>query len=141
MDITALPFNAHVGIARSEREGCLLFLAPLPHHENHLGTVHASVLFALAEASSGEFLIRTCETRSDIGGVVRRSSAKYSRPATGNVHSRVKSPAEDIVAAIAAVDARGKALVEIELELVDEANVLLASFGFTWLLGINEPTP
>ena len=73
MDVISLPFNAHVGLARSETKGCLLELAPRAEHLNHLGTVHASALYALAEATSGEFLVQARGDREAIGGVVRRA--------------------------------------------------------------------
>ena len=134
MNILSLPFNSHVGITRSSREDCLLALDSERCHENHLGTIHASALFALAEATSGEFLIQSRGERTDVGGVVRRSTAKYARPATGVVSSRVKTLPEIMAEAIATVDSRGKALVEIEVELVDQADHLVGSFGFTWLI-------
>jgi hypothetical protein len=115
MNILSLTFNAHVGITRSIQDDCLLALDSERCHENHLGTIHASALFAVAEATSGEFLIRSRGERTDVGGVVRRSAAKYSRPATGVVSSRVKTERKVIVEVIATVDTRGKALVEIDI--------------------------
>ena len=138
MDITQLPFNAHVGITRAERDEYVLVLIMREHLENHLGTIHASALFSLAEATSGEFLIQSRGTRSDIGGVVRKSSSKYSRPANGDIFSRVKTPPSTIKSAIETVDSRGRSLVDIDVELVDETSKLVASFGFTWLLAIEK---
>ena len=58
MDVTDLPFNALIGIERAEANNALLRLPSDPRYLNHLGSVHASALLALAEASSGEFLLR-----------------------------------------------------------------------------------
>lgn len=139
MDITEIPFNAHVGLTRSTREGGILALIPARAHENHLGTIHASVLFALAEASSGEFLIQVRGERSDIGGVVRRSSAKFSRPATGEIYSRAKTPLSDVATAIKTVDEKGKTLIDIKIEVIDAAKKTVAMFEFVWLLALDVP--
>ncbi len=136
MDVLSLPFNGHVGLTRSTRDDCLLALDSGRRHENHLGTIHASALFALSGATSGELLIRFRGERTDIGGVVRRSTSKYSRPATGVISSRAKTMPDVIMAAIATVDSRGKALVEIEVELLDEEDHQAGSFGFAWLIAL-----
>lgn len=59
MDVTKLPFNRFIGLEK----GALAdkFLVSLPasaQYTNHLGTVHASALLAVAEAGSAEFLLR-----------------------------------------------------------------------------------
>ena len=138
MDITQLPFNAHVGIERAEGTEYLLALKMRDCLTNHLGTVHASALFSLAEATGGEFLIQSPGARNDIGGVVRRSSSKYSRPAIGDVFSRVKTQTSTIESAIETVDSRGRSLVDLEVDLLNEKSELVASFGFTWLLAIED---
>lgn len=74
MDVTQIPFNHFLGIQQAAQDsGCLLELGDSPSYTNHLGTVHASVQLALAEASSGEFLLRTLpEFGNQVLAVVRR---------------------------------------------------------------------
>lgn len=138
MDIINIPFNSHVGIARSKREGFLLELRKEKLHENHLGTVHASALFTLAEATSGEFLIRERGDREDIGGVVRRASCKYSRRASGDLNSRVTTAVEEVDAAIRQVDMKGRALIAIRVDLLNEDDQVVAGFEFTWMISSLE---
>ena len=135
MDVISLPFNAHVGLARSETKGCLLELAPRAEHLNHLGTVHAGALYALAEATSGEFLVQARGDREAIGGVVRRAEVKYSRPAEGDrlLVSRVTTSLEVMEDAFSKIETRGRALVDIGVEL-RSGEETLASFTFTWWL-------
>jgi len=57
MTITTIPFHHYLGIELAEAPN-LLKLQSQPHHANHLGTIHASVLIALAEAASGLFLMQ-----------------------------------------------------------------------------------
>jgi len=51
MEMTSLHFNAHVSILPAISDDHLLRLPSADHLLNHLGTVHASALFSLAEAS------------------------------------------------------------------------------------------
>ena len=59
MDITKPSINEFIGIAHAESDGFLLQLPSDLRYTNHLGTVHAGALMALAEASTGEILIRS----------------------------------------------------------------------------------
>jgi len=52
MNVAQIPFNAFIGIERAQGSERLLALPEHPRYLNHLGTVHASALLALAEASS-----------------------------------------------------------------------------------------
>src|ERR1700761_3137919 len=90
--VVELPFNQFIGLeAGSDAEGWLRLPAG-ERYLNHLGTVHASALLALAEATSGEVLLR--HFRAAVGGgvvpVVRRLEAKFRRPARGAVVGRAR---------------------------------------------------
>ena len=134
IDTIEVPFNKHVGLLRSDRDGCLLRLDAQSYHENHLGTIHAGALFILAEAASGEFLIVASGGREGIGGVIRKTAAKYSRPATGVVDAQVRTGVEKVAQVIEKVEAKGKALIEIEVSLLNEVGEEVAKFQFTWFL-------
>ncbi len=56
--VVELPFNSFLGIQIATEPSQLLRLRSGKQYLNHLGTVHASAQLALAEASSGEFLLR-----------------------------------------------------------------------------------
>ena len=59
MHVTDLAINRALGMQlASEGSGHILEMPESPLLLNHVGTVHASAQFALAEASSGEFLLR-----------------------------------------------------------------------------------
>jgi acyl-coenzyme A thioesterase PaaI-like protein len=51
--VTDLPFNRLLGLQPADDATKLLQLPAGGQHLNHLGTVHASALLALAEASNG----------------------------------------------------------------------------------------
>jgi len=59
MDVTALPFNRFLGLEKgASKSGLLVSLPASAQYTNHLGTVHASALLAVAEAGSAEFLLQ-----------------------------------------------------------------------------------
>jgi acyl-coenzyme A thioesterase PaaI-like protein len=56
MDVTQVPFNRHIGLEVAADAGFLVSLPDGPQSTNHVGTVHASALLAIAEAGTGAFL-------------------------------------------------------------------------------------
>lgn len=88
MDVTQLPFNRLIGLEHASGDRLLVALPAGPHYGNHVGTVHASALLALAEAGSGKFLLRTLGPAIGFLPVVRRLEAKFRRPAVDWVAAR-----------------------------------------------------
>ncbi len=79
--VTELPFNSFLGLQKATEPSQLLRLPPGGQYLNHLGTVHASAQLALAEASSGEFLLHRLASVEGIVAVVRRLEAKFRKNA------------------------------------------------------------
>jgi hypothetical protein len=79
MDVTELPFNRFVGVQKcTDRANGIFQLPDHSQYLNHIGTVHASALFALAEASSGQFLAQHLVLDPNtIIPVLRRGDIKY----------------------------------------------------------------
>ena len=123
-----------MGIERSTREGCLLALPFGKRVQNHLGTVHAAAMFALAEASSGEALLAAGGEREDVGGVVRKATCKYSAPARSTIHSTCETDAGEIGEAFAKAAERGRALVTVAIAIEDEEGATVGKFSFDWFL-------
>jgi len=84
----------------------------------HLKTIHASAQYALAEATSGDFLLSNRGDLTNLGGIVRKSNCKYSAPSTGSIFSRVKTD-KSTEEAIKKALSKGRALLTIDVELVD----------------------
>ena len=88
MNVLNLPFNKILLIKKSVVPDTLFMLEDRVNYQNHIGTVHASAQYALAEASSGETLERNF---GDWNGayfpVVRRVEVKYKNPAKGRLFS------------------------------------------------------
>jgi acyl-coenzyme A thioesterase PaaI-like protein len=131
-----IPFNRHLGLEASTRPGCLFEIPAADRYTNHLGTVHAGALLALAEASSGEFMQREFP---DLGfavwPVVRRVEAKFRRPVRGAVHAHARiepPPAKEHF--VAALVHKGRALVTVHVELVDDDGNCAASVQVEWFV-------
>lgn len=133
LSITDLPFNQLIGLQRAE-EPALLRLPAGGQYLNHLGTVHASALMALAEASSGEFLLRQMGGAEGLVPVVRRMESKFRRPAKGAVTSSVVCAPEVWDEMRRDLAAKGRALVSVPVELRDEAGDLVLTAGVEWFL-------
>jgi hypothetical protein len=120
MDITEVPFNNFVGIARPDGEpGFLLQLGDSTDYENHLGTVHASAQLALAEATSGEFLMSSFPTLATVflpwsGGWRRNSEI----PSKGRSCPGQGFPRRRPTNLPSYLQTKGRGLIGVEVEVV-----------------------
>lgn len=135
MDITKLPFNQFIGVEHSQRESFVLSLPAGDHYTNHLGTVHAGALMALAEATSGEVLLRAIGHFAEtIVPVVRRFECKFRKPATGSITARaaISDPARDQLLSDISTKRRGS--IEITVDIHDEADLHCLSATVEWFI-------
>jgi acyl-coenzyme A thioesterase PaaI-like protein len=119
--VTELPFNSFLGIQIATEPSQLLRLPSGEQYLNHLGTVHASAQLALAEASSGEFLLRHFGSAGGVLPVVRRLEAKFRKPANGAVTSIASATPESLAQLDAELASKGRSLIPITVELHDES--------------------
>ena len=111
--VIELPFNSFLGIETASEEPQLLRLPAGAQYLNHLGTVHASAQLALAEASSGEFLLRALGSAAGIVPVVRRLESKFRKPANGVITSTVFTPPDILEQLRSDLAAKGRGIVSI----------------------------
>ena len=131
--VIELPFNQHVGLQIADDPAKVLQLPAGPQYLNHLGTVHASAQLALAEASSGEFLLRAIGVLAGIMPVVRRLESKFRKPANGRVTSTVSLPA-GIESVNHELSTKGRAIVSVVVELHDESGAHTLSASVEWFI-------
>ena len=134
MDVTKLPFNEFIGLEFSESSDYLLFLNDKSEYQNHLGTVHASALFALAEATSGHFLFGEFASLSSVIPVVRKVETKYRKPANGKIFSKAAFHGTDKKDVFNSLEQKGKALLNVEVSLFDENKILIMQSVFEWFI-------
>ena len=141
MHVTDLALNRTLGMQLAQSgDGQLLELPESPLLLNHVGTIHASAQYALAEACSGEFLIRQLgELQSEVFAVLRTSEVKYRKPAHGLLHASARfaqnqpsGTGEGSV--IEALGERGRALVSVLVTVSDMHEVVTMTGQFDWLL-------
>ena len=137
MKITDLPFNKLIGLNIAADSEYLLSLDDKPDYTNHLGTVHASALFSLAEATSGHFLlVNFPEFNSGLIPVVRYVEIKYKKPATGQISSTailIENTVEEIKEQLVT---RKRALVKLKVELFDTNKTNVLTGNFEWFVTI-----
>ncbi|HEX2751066.1 MAG TPA: DUF4442 domain-containing protein [Verrucomicrobiales bacterium] len=134
--VISLPFNRLLGLQMAPDSGQLLRLPAGEQYLNHLGTVHASAQLALAEASSGEFLLRELGQVAGIVPVVRRLESKFRKPARGAIISTASTPPEAMDELRAGLAAKGRALVSVSVELHDESGTHTLSAIVEWFLTV-----
>ena len=132
--VTELPFNAFLGLEASADPTQLLRLPAGSHYLNHLGTVHASAQLALAEASSGEFLLRHFADSDGFVPVVRRLDAKFRRPAQGALTSTASAADSALEQLTVDLARRGRALISVTVHLHDEAGGHTLSAEVEWFI-------
>jgi acyl-coenzyme A thioesterase PaaI-like protein len=140
--ITELPFNRFIGLQSAGAEpGALLSLPDAPQYLNHLGTVHASAQLALAEATSGEFLLRTLGEVEGLVPVVRRLEARFRRPASGVLSARASADEATLAAIHRELQRRGRATISVAVEVHDTAGAVCLSATVEWFLALTQPQP
>jgi acyl-coenzyme A thioesterase PaaI-like protein len=132
--VTELPFNSFLGIQVATEPSRLLRLPVGEQYLNHLGAVHASAQLALAEASSGEFLLKHFGSTDGLVPVVRRLEAKFRKPANGAVTSTATATPESLVQLDAELASKGRSLIPITVELHDESGVHSLSATVDWFI-------
>lgn len=135
MNVLDLPFNNILLIKESEMPDTVLMLDDRVEYQNHLGTVHASAQYALAEATSGEIIERNF---GDWNGayfpVVRRAEVKYRNPAKGKLFSTGSIDADRAVQANKELLKKGRTLVDVMVKIVDQDKNITFESTFTWFI-------
>jgi acyl-coenzyme A thioesterase PaaI-like protein len=135
MDVTQVPFNRLVGLELGTRGSDRLVSLPQgSQYTNHLGTVHAGALLAVAEAGSAAFLVKHLAGAGAVVPVVRRLEAKFRKPAGGRVSARATVSAEEVARWLCEIDARGRVLAPVPVEVVDDAGVVVMSAMVEWFI-------
>jgi acyl-coenzyme A thioesterase PaaI-like protein len=134
ISVTELPFNCLLGIHPASDSAHLLELPSGNQYLNHLGTVHAGAQLALAEASSGEFLLKHFASSDDLFPVVRRVEAKFRKPANGSIVSTASAAPEALARLDAELSSKSRSVISITVEVYDELGAHTLSAKFEWFI-------
>jgi acyl-coenzyme A thioesterase PaaI-like protein len=136
MHVTDLAINKTLGMQLApEGADHILEIPESPLTLNHVGTVHASVQFALAEAGSGEFLLRFLgDAQSQVFAVLRTSDVKFRKPAHGVLRATARFAEGEADSLSADLASRGRALAAVLVEVTDAQGVVTMSGRYDWFL-------
>lgn len=141
MDAATLPFNKHLGLRIDTSDGePTVILRPCAHHLNHVDTVHATVIYGVAEAASGQCLAARFPSLVDSSvAVLRTSSVKYRRPASpvGDIRASGTLSDESAVKFYERLTSRGRASVDIEVSVTQDATELFTG-TYGWFVAKRE---
>lgn len=136
MNILEIPYNKFIGLRKSDKPTeFILMLESKAEYINHLGTVHASALFALAEASSGQFLLDQFVVYNlPLIPVVRKVEVKFNKPANGVIYSKaaiIDSTTETIVEEL---KEKKRVLLKIRVDLFNSNSEKVFTSVYDWFI-------
>lgn len=136
MDITKVPFNQLLGISIADDNAYLLQLDAKQEYTNHLQTVHAAALFALAEGSGAQLLLKafTEEIVSGVVPVLRKVEVSYKKPAQGIIKSKAFLKDNTFENILHELQTRKRVSLHTIVELYDEQQVKVFVANFEWFV-------
>jgi len=131
MRVSDLPFNKHIGI---QAHNGVVTIPVKDLHMNHLGTVHATAIYGVAEAGSGQFIVES------FGGefpgalaVAHTGTVKYKSAAKADVWAEVTNSKPDPQQALDRLRRKGAAKITVEVN-VHSNNAIVAMAIFDWFI-------
>ncbi len=134
-NVLDLPFNKILLIKKSDVPDTIFMLEDEQKYQNHLGTVHASAQYALAEATSGEIIERNLgQWNGAYLPVVRRVEVKYKKPAKGRLFSTGNIDSDSVINAKKELSDKGRILIDVPVKIEDEEKDATFEGTFTWFI-------
>jgi acyl-coenzyme A thioesterase PaaI-like protein len=135
MKVTELPYNKFIGIKKARDSEYLLELDESPDYLNHLGNVHAGAQLSLAEAASGEYLLKLFENSADdLIPVVRRLESKFKKPANGKIFARAKTSPDALKLFKEELKNKNRSLISVEVVIEDSNHVITMTALVEWFV-------
>jgi len=129
-----IKFSHLLGVCR-EQNGMHMQLPFADHVLNHVGNMHASAQFALAEISSGDYMRqRFPELEGKVLAVVRRAEIKYSKPVNCML---VAYPSVDEASAqkmLTQLEDKGRALLSVQVKLKNDMGDTMTHAVYHWFV-------
>jgi acyl-coenzyme A thioesterase PaaI-like protein len=133
MEITDIPFVKKVGIEKNSNGE--LELGFDDSVQNHIQTIHASALFSLAEAASGEALqITFPELVGKVVPVVRDSQIKFKKPATKPITAYPDISVDAQEKFKEQFGKKGRSSIVVDVEIKDSDGVVVCFGSFSWFV-------
>lgn len=135
MKIADIPFNRHIALELCDGEKGVMRLKSSPEMANHLGTIHASAQFALAEACSGQFMLGSFpEYADDYVAVLRKSQVRYKSQTKENIYGLAESDEDAVSLFRARLERKQRSLIPVRVILRDEKGEITMEGTFDWFV-------
>ena len=132
MDILKIPF---IELLNIKRDNSTLIIEPIKSLENHLGTMHAGAIYTLAETQSGLYLQNIFKDLSNSAiPILRSSTIKYKKEINSKVEARANAKLEDLERFFDIFIKKGRAIISVDVDIVDRDNILYAVASFNWFV-------
>jgi uncharacterized protein (TIGR00369 family) len=132
----AVPFAGFLGITYDEvgPGRAVLRLADDPAKHNHIGTLHAGALFALAESASGIAVIAAVADRlAGVTPLAARAEITYRKVCRGDATATATIDG-DVAGILAALDTEGRVRFPVLVDVSDESGEICAAVRVEWHL-------
>ncbi|MBI5770054.1 MAG: DUF4442 domain-containing protein [Verrucomicrobia bacterium] len=140
MQIEDIPFNRLIGLQREPEGG--EFAVSLPadaRYHNHLGIVHAAAQLAVAEAASGEWMLRHFGARApEFIAVVRRMETKFKQPARGKILGKAVVSEEALAGLAAGLATRRALSFTLRVDVHDEHGAHTLTGTVEWFITLRQ---
>ena len=132
MRVAEIPFVELVGIKENEHGLWLDMDASLL---NHIGTLHASAQFTLAESESGRYLQKLFpELEGEVVPLLRESTSKYKKPASKSVSALASLEDGERERFLTQFSKRGRGSIKVSVEVVDSDGICTMEATFSWFV-------
>ena len=128
-----IPFIENMGIEAGDNGS--LYLSFNQKLLNHVGTIHASAQFTLAETQSGFYLeLMFPQYRDKVVPLLRSSSVNYKQPATKDIYSVATASKEALDKFDTQFLKKGRAVITVDVTLYDIDNSVTMTGEFSWFI-------
>lgn len=133
MNLLDVPFGSHVGIERKNENH--LSLDFTKRVQNHIGTLHASAQFTLAETQSAYYLESVLpQYKGKVLPLLRSSSVKYKNPAIQDIYARAFIEDKFLEKFKKQFLKKGRASIKVEVEVLDINGSITMMGEFIWFM-------
>jgi hypothetical protein len=135
MNILDIPFHKYLNFKKNISNEFIFIAEERPEYLNHLNNIHACVQLSLAEASSGEFLLNEFyELRNELIPVIRKTEAKYHKPANGTLFSKARFNSDTKESILSELIQKKRAIIKVKTEIFDQQKNKSLTATFEWFI-------
>ena len=129
---TDIPFVKYIGIKENKKQ---LPLDMKNNIYNHVATIHAAAQFTLAETESGMHLQTLFpDLKQKVIPLLRDAQIKYKKPAAQKIFAYSSVKVEDVEKFKMQFGKKGRALLQISVEIRDINDTLTSEARFLWFV-------